>query len=114
MPALKIKDLAEAIIQEYAPKFGKIPSDVKIDIIGKRHGEKLFEELIQDGEVNIFENEEMFIILPDYLYHGTSRKYNLPKSYRKVEKRRFSSDNAHFISREEIRSLIANELHQNI
>jgi len=42
MPALKIGDLVEVIIEKCAPEFRKKPSDIRMEIIGKRTGEKTF------------------------------------------------------------------------
>ena len=36
MPAVKLTDLSEAMIEYYAPKFGYDPSKIEIEIIGKR------------------------------------------------------------------------------
>jgi len=63
MPRVKIVDLAKAMIEEYAPKYGYRPSDIKIQYIGKRSGEKMHEELITAEEaLNAVETEDMFII----------------------------------------------------
>lgn len=50
MPSLRIGDLANAMIKEYAPKFGYKPEQIKTKIIGKRVAEKMDEELITDVE----------------------------------------------------------------
>ena len=66
MKALKIIDLAKAMIQEYSPKFGYSPDEINININGKAPGEKLYEELLTSSEVeHALEMERMFIILPE-------------------------------------------------
>ncbi len=107
MPSLKIKDLAEVVIEEFASKFGKKPSDIKIRIIGKRSGEKMFEELIQHEEINVFENKEMFIVLPEYLYRRDSRQFILPTSFKKVQRKEFSSNNMKMLTKKEIREVVS-------
>lgn len=60
MPALRVGDLANAMIKELAPKFNHRPQDVKISVIGKRPGEKMDEELfssIESGRVEMVDGE---------------------------------------------------------
>lgn len=66
MPALHIKNLAEVMIQKLAPKYGYEPKDIEIKIIGKRKGEKLYEELMTEDEaMNAYETEDMLVVLPE-------------------------------------------------
>ena len=63
MFGLRILDLAEVMIQELAPKYGRKPEDIEIDIIGVRPGEKLGEALFTDMErPHVTETEHMFVI----------------------------------------------------
>ncbi len=63
MPAVKVTDLAEAMIEYYAPKCGIKAEDIEVEIIGKRIGEKLHEELMTPEEIiYAFEDDELFII----------------------------------------------------
>jgi len=65
MPAIRLGDFAEAIIEELAPRYGHKPQEIKIKIIGERIGEKFCEEMVtKDESKNIHETKEMFIILP--------------------------------------------------
>jgi FlaA1/EpsC-like NDP-sugar epimerase len=52
MPVARIGDLAEIMIEELAPKYGRKPKDIEIEIIGARAGEKKFEELMTEEESN--------------------------------------------------------------
>jgi len=80
MPVIRIKDLAEVMIEELAPKFGHSPKSIPINIIGAKPGEKLYEELMSDEETaRAIELKEYFSILPafrsvyediDYTYEG--------------------------------------------
>lgn len=66
MPALKISDLAEVMIEKLAPQYGHDPKDIKTREIGIRAGEKLYEELLIDNELpNAFEDEELVVCLGD-------------------------------------------------
>lgn len=51
MRSLMIKDLAESLIEEFAPKFNIRPEDVKIKTIGIRPSEKLYEQLMTEEEI---------------------------------------------------------------
>lgn len=65
MSALKIKDLAEAMIKEMAPCCNQDPAKIKINFIGKRDGERMYEELMNEDEAEIVcEKEDMFILSP--------------------------------------------------
>jgi len=66
MPAVKVSDLAEAMIEGLAPKYGYRPSEIKIEIIGNKPGEKICEELMTaDDAQRALETKDMFIVLPE-------------------------------------------------
>ncbi|MCF8106298.1 MAG: polysaccharide biosynthesis protein [Desulfohalobiaceae bacterium] len=46
MPVIRIKDLAEVMIQELSPGYGHDPKKISIEEIGTKPGEKLYEELM--------------------------------------------------------------------
>lgn len=50
MPAVKITDLARAVIEELGSSCGVEPEDVVIKYVGKRPGEKMHEELMTEEE----------------------------------------------------------------
>ncbi len=50
MPSMKIGDLAEAVVEKYAPRLGRKSSDIKIKVIGARKGEKMHESLLTEHE----------------------------------------------------------------
>ncbi len=63
MPALRIEDLAKAAIAEFAPQYGYDPKKIKIVFIGKKDGEKMYEELMNEDEADIIdETKDMFIL----------------------------------------------------
>lgn len=66
MPAVKVSDLAKAMIESLAPKYGYKPSEIKIEIIGNKPGEKICEELMTVDEAQrALETKDMFIVLPE-------------------------------------------------
>ena len=65
MPVLRLGDLAEVLVEELAPRYGYKSKDVEIKVMGIRHGEKFFEELIGEGESQrCYENDGMYIVMP--------------------------------------------------
>jgi len=78
MPVIRIRDLAEVMIQELAPVYGHNPNDIKIVEIGTKPGEKLYEELMSDEETRrAVELKDYFSILPAFrgLYSDISYDY---------------------------------------
>lgn len=79
MPSVRVPDLAEAMIEYYAPKYGFDTEDIEIEVIGKRIGEKLHEDLMTPDEIIYAEDHgDLFIIRsevnenhPDFVYNST-------------------------------------------
>lgn len=79
MKVIKISDLAQAMIELLAPRFGYRPEDIKIVEIGAKPGEKLYEELMSQEEVKrSLELKDMFVILPAFknIYAKVDYKYS--------------------------------------
>ncbi len=65
MPAIRISDLAEVMIHEYAPLCGRKPKDIEIRIVGPKPGEKHYEELMNEEETRrSLELEHYFVVRP--------------------------------------------------
>jgi FlaA1/EpsC-like NDP-sugar epimerase len=65
MPIMRIMDLAQALVELYAPKFGKEASSIRVDQIGRLHGERMHEKLVGRDECeNALETPDMFILKP--------------------------------------------------
>lgn len=63
MPAIKIEDLAEAMIEVLAPQAGYDPSEIEIEITGRRPGETFHEEIMTRRESSLaYENETLYSI----------------------------------------------------
>ncbi len=78
MPVVRIEDLAQAMIEELAPKYGYAPSDIKIVEIGTKPGEKLYEELMSPEETRrAVELGKYFSVLPAFrgIYHDIEYAY---------------------------------------
>jgi FlaA1/EpsC-like NDP-sugar epimerase len=65
MPAIRISDLAEVMVREFAPRCGRRAGDIEIRISGQRPGEKLYEELMNDEETRrSIELERYYVVRP--------------------------------------------------
>jgi UDP-N-acetylglucosamine 4,6-dehydratase/5-epimerase len=107
MNSVKISDLAEVMIKELAPKCGYKPGDIKIKIIGKRPGEKLYESLLTEEEIpHSEETDNMYIIRPGITTPGYVEKYNQPKELDILE---YSSRSTVKLSKEKIREKLYKE-----
>ena len=104
MPALRIGDLAEAMVEELAPQYGYNPESIKVEISGKRAGEKVYEELLTSDEaINASETEDMFIITP--AVKNQESKRISAKEYR-------SDQDGILLAKEEIKEILRESSHQ--
>jgi FlaA1/EpsC-like NDP-sugar epimerase len=104
MPAIRIPDLADAMIETLAPQYGYSPEDIGIEVIGPRPGETFHEEIMTDRESRrAYENGSMYAILPEAT--GT-RTPDPPEGFEKVDDLVLSSKDAEKLSKSEIFSLL--------
>lgn len=104
MPALRIIDLAEVLIEKYA-----LSQDIKINIIGKRPGEKYHEELITEEEkAHTLELEDMFMILPTIFNEQKLKElgYKNKDKFCNVDESEYLSNKAKFLDKEEIKNIL--------
>lgn len=79
MRVLRIKDLAEVMIEMLAPMFGHDPGRIEIEVIGTKPGEKLYEELISGEETRrAVELRDYFVVLPAFrsIYNDIDYTYD--------------------------------------
>ncbi len=98
MPVLCIGDLAKAMVELSG-------QDIKLEKIGIRAGEKMYEELMSEEEsARALETDELFIILP---YHQELREaVSAYKGARKAIFGGYSSDDERIMTREEIKKML--------
>ena len=109
MPILRLGDLAEVMIEELAPEYGYSPDEIKIEIIGRRAGEKLYEELMTEDEaMTAYEDEEMFVVLPQAFEITGKLSYKLPDNFKKGQKKVYSSTGkgVKLLTKEEVKVMI--------
>jgi len=79
MPAVRIADLAEAMVEELADLHEFDPAEIEIQTIGSKPGEKLFEELINEEEIRrTLELERYFVVLPAFKSRYEEVQYSYP------------------------------------
>ena len=109
MPVLRVGDLAEVMIHELAPKYGQDPDKIKIKNIGKRPGEKLYEELMTEEESeNAYEDEEMFVVFPNAFDRIYGLSYKLSDAFKKAQRSEYcyNSESVKLLTEEELKTML--------
>ena len=104
MKAVRISDLAETMIEYFAPKYGYRADEIQIEVVGDRDGEKMDEELFSADEVeNVYENEEIYVVLPQFIFAQSPEKSVVDNgSFFKYEEKKSASNMADYLNREEM------------
>lgn len=104
MPAIRIEDLAEAMVETFAPVHGYEPHEIDIELIGRRPGETFHEKIMTAREARrAYENEDLYAIMPDAEEYLSS---DLPKEFHTANDIVRSSEDADQLSKDEIVSLL--------
>lgn len=109
MPVVRIEDLAKAMVEELAPRYGYAPKDIQITEIGTKPGEKLYEELMSSEETRrALELKNYFCVLPAFrgIYHDI--QYDYPELVSKDVANSYVSAEEQPCSLEQIRELLKN------
>lgn len=94
MPVIRITDLAEVMIQELASVFGHNPSQIDIEIIGSKAGEKMYEELMTTEETRrSVELNDYFAVLPAFRSLYRNIAYDYPDVFSKTVTNPYHSAN---------------------
>lgn len=105
MPAIKVSDLASAMIESLAPKCGYSPSKIKTKVIGSKPGEKMYEELMTDDEAKrALETRDMFIVSPE-MKELSSTKFRYPGA-KPARARSYKSGDAKLLTKEGIKKML--------
>ena len=104
MPVVRIADLAEVMVDELAPRLGYEPSEVRIDVIGTKPGEKMYEELVNEEEIRrTIELEQYFVVTPAFKSVYKVVDYVYPEEFTGAVTRAYHSGNEPPMDREELR-----------
>jgi len=101
MPAINIMDLAKIMIKHLNTN-NENKKDIQIKIVGKRPGEKLYEELMTDLESEqAYENNEMFVI--NFINpYDEFIPFSMPKGFIKTTRKKYLSSDEKLLSENEI------------
>jgi FlaA1/EpsC-like NDP-sugar epimerase len=107
MPAIRITDLAMAMIEELAPRYGKTFDQIDVVEIGAKPGEKLYEELMNDEETRrTIELKYYFSVLPAFRGVSFNIDYSYPNTVNCKVDRPYVSEKEMPLTREEIKELL--------
>ena len=109
MDAIKITDLADVMIGELAPNYGYTPEEIKMEIIGNKPGEKLYEELMTEDEAGrALESEDMFILFPEMKELSPIDKSSY-LSTSQAQIKAYTSNTVKHLTKEEIKDILYQE-----
>jgi FlaA1/EpsC-like NDP-sugar epimerase len=99
MRSIRISDLAEVMME----KFGR--GRIKVKVIGRKPGEKLYEELMTESEAErALETNDMFILLPE-MSGLLSTRFEYPGAT-KAEVKSYRSCDCELLSKEQIERML--------
>jgi FlaA1/EpsC-like NDP-sugar epimerase len=105
MPVVRMGDLADVVIGEMCKKHGINPQDVRIEDVGLRPGEKMYEELMTAEESEAaFDLGAMYLIAPQSLYRQYAQS---GKALEPAPRRTYSSEDSTPLSLADIRQAAA-------
>ncbi len=104
MAAIRIEELAAAMVDRLAPEFGHDPGEIDIELVGRRPGETFHEHIMTEREARrACETDSLYAIPPDETRYLS---YEPPEEFTGTDDIVRSSENAETLSRAEIQSLL--------
>lgn len=111
MPAIRIEDLAEAMISWLGPQYGYDPEAIDVEIIGRRIGETLDEKLMTEREAaRALENGELYAIPPETSRQTGYLDYEGIPGFEPAETIVRSSEHAEPLTKDEIVAILKREM----
>ncbi|MBU7041985.1 MAG: polysaccharide biosynthesis protein [Theionarchaea archaeon] len=105
MDAVSMIDLAQVMIEKLAPLYDHSPESIQLQEIGKRAGERLYEDLMTiDESERGWEDEEMFVVVPPPVTMVGNLSFDLPDRFVRTQKQEYSSRKVPLLTKEEIRT----------
>jgi FlaA1/EpsC-like NDP-sugar epimerase len=103
MPVMRIKDLAEVMVQELAPLYGSSSQSIQIDIIGVKPGEKMYEELMNHEETRrALELPRYFAVVPAFTCLYRNIDYGYPELVSDTVSNPYNSQNEAPLTKQEL------------
>lgn len=107
MDAIRIKDLADAMIETFSQDFGHDPADIEITVTGPRVSETFDEEILTEREVpRTIQNDTMYAVTPEQAGENGYLSHDGLDGFEPVETVVRSSENAEKLTKSEISELL--------
>jgi FlaA1/EpsC-like NDP-sugar epimerase len=104
MDAIRIEDLAEAMIEVLSPECGHHPENIDIELVGRRPGETFHEKIMTEHEARrAYESESLYAIPPEETGYLS---YEAPAGFSEADGIVRSSETAETLSKTEIKSML--------
>lgn len=115
MDAIHIEELARAMIDVFAPRYGHDPSNLEITTTGRRVGETFDEKILTEREIpRTIENESLYAVTPEQAGENGYLSHDGINGFHPVEDVTRSSERAEKLSREEIMTLLETEFQEEL
>jgi FlaA1/EpsC-like NDP-sugar epimerase len=110
MPAVRIPELAQVVVDLQAPVFGYRPADIAVEQVGIRPGEKIYEELLSEEEIRrTVELQHYFVVLPAFRSVYRQIDYAFEDVVRPVVEKVYRSDKEECLPPAEISDFLRRE-----
>jgi FlaA1/EpsC-like NDP-sugar epimerase len=107
MPTVRIEDLAMAMIEELASRYGRAACEVEVVEIGVKPGEKIYEELMNDEETRrTVELEKYFSVLPAFRGVAQQVEYSYPDTISTTVDKPYVSSKEVPLTKDEIKQFL--------
>lgn len=107
MPVIRIGDLAEILVEKFCTKYGYKKSEISVQKIGPRPGEKIFEELMTESEANVaYETDDMLIIPPQIALTNLSFGVEEYQNAKHSKLKRYNSKEVQPLSKQTITKML--------
>lgn len=115
MDAVRIEDLAEAMIETFGPTYGRDPSEIEITLTGPRVSETFDEEILTEREIpRTIENDTMYAVTPEQASETGYLIHDGIDGFEPVDDVVRSSEQAEKLTREEITELLHSGFREGI
>lgn len=115
MDAIRIEDLAGAMIDVFAPQYGHDSSEIEIIETGARVGETFDEKILTEREVSrTVENDSLYGILPEQASENGYLSHEGIDNFEPVDDVVRSSEHADKLTREQIHHLLESEFEEEV
>ena len=112
MPVINVRDLAESMVEELAPRYNQDPKKIAVKIVGEREGEKTDEDLITEYEAKYtLDLGELLAIIP---FAEANESYPDLKFDGGVDESLINTEKSRPISKAKIKKIIRDVLAEDI